>query len=175
MGASAKATRALPVRLSRRQLLRCGSLGALRLSLAELLWLRQPALAHESAVRKEKSCIFIVQYGGGSHIDTFDPKPAAPREIRGAYSSIATRVPGMLLSSMLPRLAAVADRFCLVRSLTHASADHDAGMHVCMTGHARPAPSTPYLGALVAKLKPATRPVPSYVWLLNLFSDVAPR
>jgi hypothetical protein len=143
--------------------------------LADLLWLRQPAVANQLADRKEMSCIFIVQYGGASHIDTLDPKPAAPREIRGAYQPIATRVPGMLLSSMLPRLAAIADRFCLVRSLTHATADHDAGMHVCMTGHARPAPTTPYLGAVVAKLKPATRPVPSYVWLMNLFTDVAPR
>jgi uncharacterized protein (DUF1501 family) len=161
--------------LSRRQLLQIGGLSMLGLGLPELLSLRQQAVAHERAGAAEKSCIFIVQYGGASHIDTLDPKPTAPAEVRGAYQPITTQVPGMLISSMLPRLAGLAKHFCLVRSLTHATADHDAGMHVCMTGHSRPEANTPYLGAVVAKLKPTSRPVPSYVWLLNLFSDVAPR
>jgi hypothetical protein len=175
MSVSTNAAGAQRARPSRRQLVQAGGLCALRLGLADLLWLRRQASAGDRAGRKEISCIFIVQYGGASHIDTFDPKPAAPPEVRGAYQPIATRVPGMLLSSMLPRLALVADRFCLVRSLSHSTADHDGGMHVCMTGHPRPAPNTPYLGAVVTKLRPATRPVPSYVWLLNLFTDVAPR
>jgi hypothetical protein len=79
------------------------------------------------------------------------------------------------LGELLPRLASLADRFCLVRSMTHGDGGHDGGMHVCMTGHARPAPETPYYGSVMAKLRPATRNVPSYVWVQNLAGDVQPR
>src|SRR5262249_46165688 len=52
---------------------------------------------------------------------------------------------------------------------------HDGGMHVCMTGHSNPQESTPYYGAVVAKLRPATRNIPSYVWIQNIAGDVQPR
>ncbi|HMF19197.1 MAG TPA: DUF1501 domain-containing protein, partial [Gemmataceae bacterium] len=104
-----------------------------------------------------------------------DPKPQAPEEIRGPYRPIHTRVPGMHIGEMQPRLANMANRFCLVRSMTHRNSGHDGGMHVAMTGHSNPQATTPYFGSVMAKLKPATRNMPSYVWLQNLAGDVQPR
>jgi hypothetical protein len=69
----------------------------------------------------------------------------------------------------------LADRFCVVRSMTHGNGGHDGGMHVAMTGHSQPVVETPYFGSVMAKLRPATRNVPSYVWLQNLAGDVQPR
>jgi hypothetical protein len=120
----------------------------------------------------EMSCIFVCQYGGASHIDTLDPKPAAPEDIRGPYRPINTSVPGMRISDMLPRLATLADRYCLVRSMAHGTGDHDNGMHVCMTGHSKPTDTTPTYGTVMARLRPVRGNLPSFVWLQNLDKDV---
>jgi hypothetical protein len=160
---------------SRRQLIQVGGIGLLGLGLPDLLRAGAPAAAGGEATGQEKSCLFIVQYGGASHLDSWDLKPAAPAEVRGPYRPIATTVPGMQVGELLPRLARLARRYCLVRSMTHGNGNHDGGMHVCMTGHSNPAESTPYFGAVMAKLRPATRNVPSYVWLQNLAGDVQPR
>jgi hypothetical protein len=161
--------------LSRRQLLQVGGIGMLGLGLPELLQARAPIAAASGSRAAAKSCIFIVQYGGASHIDSLDPKPDAPDKMRGPYKPIATSVPGMQLGELLPRLAKLADRYCLVRSMSHGNAGHDGGMHVCMTGHSAPVPDTPYYGAVMAKLRPSQRNIPSYVWIQNLAGDVQPR
>jgi hypothetical protein len=139
------------------------------LSLPELLCSRSRAAPGQAASRGEKSCILIVQYGGASHIDSWDPKPGAPREIRGPYRPIATSVPGFQVCELLPRLARLADRCCLIRSLTHHTVDHGEAMHFAMTGQSRPDKSqtddTPYFGSVLARLRPATRPVPTYVFI----------
>jgi hypothetical protein len=154
-------------RMSRRQLLQIGGVAALGLGLPELL---------RGATRDaDKSCIFIVQYGGASHIDSFDPKPDAPEGVRGPYKPVPTNIPGVRVGELLPRLAGMADRYCLVRSMSHGNGGHDGGMHVCMTGHSAPQENTPYYGSVMAKLRPATRNVPSYVWVQNLAGDVQPR
>jgi hypothetical protein len=155
--------------VSRRRLLQMGGLGLLGLGLPEFL--------HATAASRssERSCIFIVQYGGASHIDSLDPKPDAPTDIRGPYRPIPTRAAGMRLGELLPKLAGLADRFCLVRSMSHRDGGHDGGMHVCMTGHSQPAADTPYYGAVMAKLRPSRAAVPSYVWLQNIAGDVQPR
>ncbi len=159
--------------ISRRHLLQIGGIGALGFGLPDLLRAAGPAGAGRRA--REMSCIFIVQYGGASHIDSLDPKPDAPPDIRGPYKPITTNVPGVYLGELLPRLARLADRYCLVRSMSHGNGGHDGGMHVCMTGHSAPKESTPYYGSVMAKLRPATRNVPSYVWVQNLAGDVQPR
>src|SRR5262245_28678881 len=82
---------------SRRRLLQVGSVGMLGLGLPELLRAK-PATPGSRRKGPEKSCIFIVQYGGGSHIDTWDLKPGAPPEIRGPYKPIATTVHGLHIS-----------------------------------------------------------------------------
>src|SRR5262245_14915385 len=157
--------------LSRRQLLQVGGIGVLGLGLPRLLH----AQTSRPGAFSERSCIFIVQYGGASHLDSWNLKPLAPAEIRGPYRPIATRVPGLQICEKLPRLARLVDRYCLIRSMTHGNGGHDGGMHICMTGHSNPAPNTPYFGSVVAKLRPATRNLPSYVWLQNLAGDVQPR
>jgi hypothetical protein len=128
-----------------------------------------------SAARRGKSCIFIVQYGGASHHDSWDLKPDAPDDIRGPYRPIATSVPGIQIGELLPKLASLAHRYTLIRSMTHGNGGHDGGMHICMTGHSAPTVETPYFGSVVAKLRPSTANIPSYVWLQNLAGDVQPR
>src|SRR5947208_545882 len=89
-------------RCTRRQLIQIGGISLLGLSLPELLWARSPVTASRSRIASEKSCIFIVQYGGASHIDTLDPEPNAPAEIHGPYRPIATAVPGIQFGELLP-------------------------------------------------------------------------
>src|SRR5262245_15336654 len=97
------------LRIDRRNLIRLGGLGMVGLSLPQLL------AAGSLSKRRERSCIFIVQYGGASHIDSFDLKPEVPTEIRGPYQPIDTSVPGTRICELLPRLAGMADRFALIR------------------------------------------------------------
>jgi hypothetical protein len=108
--------------------------------------------------------------GGPSHLDTFDPKPDAPAEIRGNYRSIPTRVPGVRMSEMLPHLAARSDRYCLLRSMSHTVPEHIDGAHVLLSGQSDGSRrnNTPYFGSVMAKVRPSRADVPSYVWLHNL-------
>jgi hypothetical protein len=147
------------------------------LGLPSLLQSQAAAAPYGQSSGKAKSCIFIVQYGGGPHHDTFDPKPDAPREIRGFYSPIPTNVPGMQISEKLPKLAALADKYCLVRSMTHGNGGHFDGMHTCLAGTSNPntQDDTPYFGSMLARLRPSVKNVPSYVWVQNLAGDVGLR
>src|SRR5262249_40173735 len=121
----------------------------------------------------EKSCIFLLLCGGPSHLDTWDLKPSAPAEIRGPYQPIATKVPGMRISELHPRLAELTDHFALIRSMTHPGniSNHFDAMHNCLSGqHAAPADS-PYIGSVLAKVRPSQRNVASYVWLIKCVGD----
>jgi hypothetical protein len=162
---------------SRRQLIRLGGLSLAGLSLPRLLAADAPRRYGERQHVSGKSCIFIVQYGGAPHHDTLDPKPDAPREIRGLYQPIATRIPGVHVSEMLPRLATLADRYCLVRGMTHGSGGHMDGMHVCLSGQSNSSnqDDSPYFGSMLSRLMPSRSPVPSYVWVQNLAGDVGLR
>jgi hypothetical protein len=146
--------------LSRRRFLATGVMGGL-VALPELL-------RADSTTGGERSCIFIVQQGGPSHIDTWDMKPEAPIEIRGPFQSIPTAVPGLHVCEWLPRLAAQADKYCLLRTMCHTSNDHDAGMHMFLTGRSVPPADAPTFGAIASRLRPATRNFPTYVWIQEL-------
>jgi len=158
--------------ISRRRFVHVGTLG-LMLGLPEFLWagaasrLRGLTPPAQGAARKttDRSCIFIFQYGGASHIDSWDLKPVAPAEYRGPYKPIATSVPGVQVCELMPRLARLAHRYCLIRSMTHDVPDHEAGMHVCLSGQSRPPADAAYFGSVLSKLNPARRNVPSYVWI----------
>ncbi|MEX1097169.1 MAG: DUF1501 domain-containing protein [Planctomycetales bacterium] len=165
-----------PARLSRRRLIELGGLSLFGLGLPELLAVK-PVRGAYGSERRTKSCIFIVQYGGAPHHDTLDPKPDAPAEIRGLYQPIPTSVPGIQVSEKLPRLAALAHRYALVRSMTHANGGHNDGMHVCLSGQSNGSPQddSPYFGSMLGKLRPSTRNIPSYVWVQNLAGDVGLR
>jgi hypothetical protein len=81
-----------------------------------------------------RSCILVFFYGGPSHLDTLDPKPAAPAEVRGEYRSVPTAVPGVRVCEHLPHLALVTDRVALVRSLHHPMRNHNSAAAETLTG-----------------------------------------
>src|SRR5262249_54285346 len=89
---------------------------------------------------KAKSCIFLYMYGGPSQLETFDLKPEAPDGIRGEFRPIATRVPGVRICEHLPLLAERADRYAIVRSVTHPSINHSSSAYHILTGHIHSTP-----------------------------------
>lgn len=122
--------------VTRRNAIQLGLGGFLGLGFADGLLRR--AMAGESTpapMRTEaKSCILVWLDGGPSHYETFDPKPLAPKEVRGQFEPISTSVPGAAFSQHLPRLAAMADRLAIIRSICHNQGNHGAGNHYMMTG-----------------------------------------
>src|SRR5438067_11043948 len=147
-------------RLSRRGFLQVGALGLGGLSLSGLLRAEAAAGVRSS----HKSVILIYLVGGPPHQDLFDLKPDAPKEIAGPWKPIATNVTGVKICEALPRLARVADKLVVVRSLVGNQADHDAVQ--VFNGHhpRRPIPSGgwPQFGSAVARIQgpldPATPP-----------------
>lgn len=125
--------------ISRRSWLRIGSLGLGGLSLPGIL----QAESESSRPRQLKGIINILLPGGPSHLDMYDLKPLAPTEIRGEFQPIATNVPGIEICELMPRLAGMADRLTLIRSLMGFRNDHNT--HWCSTGwESHPAmPSSP--------------------------------
>ncbi|MFM7250819.1 MAG: DUF1501 domain-containing protein [Planctomycetaceae bacterium] len=124
----------------RREILRLGGLGMLGLGLPDLLAARDArAAAPLPSFGRATRCIFLFMWGGPSQLETWDPKPDAPREVRGEFRPIATRIPGVRIGEHFPRLAARADRLCLVRSMTHDSGDHTKATSFLLTGE----PPTP--------------------------------
>lgn len=156
--------------LTRRQVLRAGSLPLLGLGLPELL------AAKDAGGRpsRDKACIFIFQYGGLSQLDAWDPKPAAPAELRGPYKPIATSVPGFQVGELMPRLAQLADRYCVIRSMSHQVPIHDVANRMLLAGQPQPPPDAPSIGAIVTKLRPSTADVPPHVWLQKFGGGAAP-
>lgn len=126
---------------SRRELLRAGTRAGLGLSLSGLLRARWAAAAQgaSGAAPAIRSCIVLFWYGGPSHLDTFDPKPKAPSDVRGEFRPIATRAPGVHICEHLPRMAQVMDRVALVRGMHHGNRLHDSASIEALTG--RPSPS----------------------------------
>jgi hypothetical protein len=121
----------------------------------------------------EKSCIFVLLCGGPSHIDMWDLKPEAPPEIRGPYKPAATTVPGVRIAELQPRLAMLAKKFSLVRSMTHPGniSNHFDAMHNLLAGqHAAPT-DAPYLGSILAKVRPSEKSIASYMWLIKCVGD----
>ena len=96
--------------------------------------LRARAATGDSRTREADSCILIWMDGGPTHYETFDPKPDAPLEIRGEFQAVPTSVPGVHFSQLMPRLASLADRLTIVRSIRHNQGNHGAGNHYMMTG-----------------------------------------
>ena len=131
-------SRTLPTRcdgVTRRDFVRLGGLGALGLGWTELCHLRDSARGASDPVARARSCILIWLDGGPSHLETFDMKPEAPSEYRGEFRPIRTNVPGIEISEHLPLLASMADRFSLIRSLSHDSPGHVNSTHTLVTGY----------------------------------------
>jgi uncharacterized protein (DUF1501 family) len=154
--------------VSRRDFLRVGGAGVVGLSLVD-----QAALARGAALSHRRRVIFILMAGGPSQLDTFDPKPEAPSHIRGPLRAIATRVPGVWLSESLPQLAQRADRFALIRSLTHDYAPiHETGQQLLQCGRLVEAGVRfPHFGSIVARTHPRTGSGPQNVVLPRLLDQ----
>jgi hypothetical protein len=154
-------------RLTRRDFLRVGGLsaGALGLSLAEL---GQLPRAGAAAVGRNVNCILLFLVGGPSHLDTWDPKPAAPSNVRGPFRPIRTNVPGIDLCEHFPLMAQVADRFALVRSVHHHEAPiHETGHQLMQTGFLfRGGREYPHYGSVLSHLRgPTAAGLPPFVVL----------
>jgi len=145
----------------RRDFLRLGVLGAAGLGLPGFFRLAE---AGEVAAGRATSAIFINLGGGPSHIDTFDLKPDAPADLRGEFKPIDTVVPGVRISEHLPRLAQCADKFAILRGVSHSLAAHEFGTKYMNTGN-RPIPSLefPGYGPVVTKEKGGPRDLPPFV------------
>ncbi len=141
--------------LRRREFLRLGLVGLGGLTWPELL--RRRAEAAPARTRERTALLVVWLHGGASHLETYDPKPQAPAEYRGPYRPIATRVPGMRISELLPRHAQVAHRCTLLRSLAHTGPCHDSGPQQLFTGFPitvnRLKPDHPDLFAVVDRLR----------------------
>jgi hypothetical protein len=154
--------------ISRRSFLQIGalSIGGLSLSLADIL--RTEARAADGARSRPKSVINVFLGGGPPHQDLWDIKTEAPSEIRGEFRPIATRVNGIQIGEVFPRIAAIMDKIAIIRSVVGAFGAHDGFQ--CMTGWTpadlRTVGGRPSLGAAVAKLQGAVAPgVPPFVGL----------
>jgi hypothetical protein len=140
--------RRLVQRFPRRGFLQIGALGVFGLSLPD--YLRQQVCAADSTRSKARSAILIFLTGGPSHHDTFDPKPVAPAEIRGEYTTITTSVPGVQFASSVPRLAEQMHRLAILRAVTHRDGSHESGVAYMQTGYSfRPGHNFPGMGAVV--------------------------
>jgi hypothetical protein len=161
--------------VTRRELLRFGSLGSLGLALHEL----NPAAAEAATVSPRRnrsgsarSLLFISLFGGPSHQDIWDLKPEAPSEVRGEFRPIETNVSGIQITEHLPLLARRAHRYSLIRSMTHEDNGHGSAMYAAFTGVPHPRPNTnplpsaedyPAFGAVASYLHPPDHALPGFV------------
>jgi hypothetical protein len=151
---------------SRRSALQIGSLGIAGLALPDLLRAESAANVRNST----KAIINIHLDGGPPHLDTIDPKPEAPVEIRGEFETIETRLPGVRISELLPRVASIADRFVFIRSLTGSAGAHDAFQ--CQSGYAakdlESLGGRPAVGCVISKLLGRSDdPAPAFIDLMQ--------
>ncbi|HEY1187408.1 MAG TPA: DUF1501 domain-containing protein, partial [Gemmata sp.] len=157
-------------------LLHAGALGAVGLTLPQLL--RAEAGARSGTI---KSCIIVFAFGGPAQQETFDMKPDAPEQVRGAFKPIATNVTGIRICEHLPKLARMADKFSIIRSATHKNRIHNPGSYYMLTGR-KPDRDVvefparrgdwPAVGSVVAKVRPGAQTVPPYVVLPVFANDI---
>ena len=147
----------------RRDFIRVGGLTVFGLGLGDLFRLQASATDQALAARA-KSCILIWLDGGPSHLETFDPKPDAPKEVRGPLSTIATNVSGIRLNECFERTAQVMDRLTIIRSMTSPLGEHNFGTHYLMTGY-KPSPALEYptFGATVASFRQTNGVLPPHI------------
>ncbi len=146
-----------------------GIAGFASLSLPGVLRLRAESAGDAS--KQPTAVIMVWKPGGCSHIDTYDPKPNAEAEYRGPFRTIATKVPGMQFSELLPRQAAIADKFTVLRSMHQTAAGHPAGSMQMLSGDPdtrdKPQPKLPDWMSVTNYLRsqsgPRSEPLPRYV------------
>ncbi|HEY0984804.1 MAG TPA: DUF1501 domain-containing protein [Schlesneria sp.] len=163
--------------LPRRKALQIGGLGMLGLTMPRMI-----RAAEEPAVRtgRAKSVIFLYQFGGPSHLDTFDPKPMAPAGVRSHYGVIDTAAPGIQICDQLPKTAAVMDEITVIRTVYHTMKNHNPAAYYALTGHAPPVDDIrlrdsqdlfPAYGSVVDRLSPNTNGMPTFVAFPHVMRD----
>ena len=166
--------------VNRRNFLKVGSLGLGSLGLSDLLRLR--AQAAPNRVASDTSVVWLWLGGGATHVETFDPKMTAPAEYRSAVGEVATRIPGVTIGGLFPKIAELAEHFSFVRSFAHSNSGHGGGTHYVMTGYDYPPadqnmpPIKPSLGSIVARERGASHPqsgIPTYVRMNGIYGDGA--
>ncbi len=159
---------------SRRQCLQWGGLMA-----GATAWPRVGIAAGtgERVRRPARACILVYLLGGPPHLDMFDLKPNAPSEVRGPFSPIATNVPDLQICEHLPRLATRADRFALLRAVSHPNANHTPMIYYTLTGRHVDQPEIdndispprrtdfPNVGSIISRLSPPRPGLPGYIAL----------
>ncbi len=161
----------------RRKLLQIGGLGMMGVTLPRLL---AAAEEPQSSPIKAKRVIFLFQWGGPSHLDTFDMKPEAAEEIRGPLKPISSVVPGLPVCEHFPEMAKRMDRVTLIRSMTHEMKNHNSAGYYALTGHAPPSDDQrlrdsldlwPAYGSVVDHLAPNQGEMPTFVSYPYTISD----
>jgi uncharacterized protein (DUF1501 family) len=149
--------------LTRRDFLHAGAVAPLGLTLAAANRAKAAGKAGDSDV----NCIMLFLVGGPSQLDTFDPKPKAPAEVRGPFDAIRTNVTGMQISEIFPKTAKHADKFSIVRSVYHtATAVHDTGHQMMQTGRLfTGGVEHPHVGCALGYLKGGRGELPAHVLL----------
>ncbi|HYH68325.1 MAG TPA: DUF1501 domain-containing protein [Urbifossiella sp.] len=163
--------------ITRRALLRVGAVGLTGLSLPAALRAEQTGPPRRATA---KSVIMLFQFGGPSHLETFDAKPDAPAEVRGEFGAIRTRTPGLLVTEHLPKLAARSDLYAVLRSVRHDKSSHNSGAYYSLTGREplvnivtanAAATDFPHPGSVVDRFRPSEGRVPSFVSLPTMIAD----
>ena len=151
--------------ITRRDFVRIGGLSAMGLGLGSFFGLQSAAAVQKLSIEaKAKSCILIWLEGGPSHIETFDPKPDAPSEVRGPLAAIGTNVSGIQLPECLERTARVMDKIALIRSMTSPLGEHKLASEYLMTGYIpTPAVEYPNMGSTVAHVLKQTGILPPFI------------
>ena len=158
----------LPPTISRRQVL-ATSLGCAGFSLTDFLQLQSIAKENRTETKgKAKSCIILFAWGGMSHLETWDPKPEGPKEIRGSFDTISTATPGIHIGEHMPYLAKQTNKLAIVRSMHHGSSAHGKAMYWNFTGHKPPQSDT------AANLPPSSSDWPSLLSVISKFKSAPP-
>ena len=158
----------LPPTISRRQVL-ATSLGCAGFSLTDFLQLQSIAKENKTETKgKAKSCIILFAWGGMSHLETWDPKPEGPKEIRGSFDTIQTATPGIHIGEHMPYLAKQTNKLAIVRSMHHGSSAHGKAMYWNFTGHKPPQSDT------AANLPPSSSDWPSLLSVISKFKSAPP-
>src|SRR5438105_5397772 len=164
--------------LARREFLRAGGVAVAGLTLPQLLGLRgAPA---PGPTGRAKRCLQLFMWGGPSQLETFDLKPHAPGGLGGSFRPIATSVPGIRICEHLPLLAQRANRYAILRSVTHTGVNHGTSAYHMLTGHLHATPGTlrhpapsdfPSVGCAVSRFGRQPTAVPAYVALPSVLHD----
>jgi hypothetical protein len=166
-----------PNPISRRSALQIGGMGMFGLTIPQLL---KAAEQPGPKPGRAKSVIFLYQFGGPSHLDTFDPKPNAPAGVRSHYGVIDTSAPGIQICDRLPNTSRIMNEVTLVRTVHHTMKNHNPAAYYALTGHAPPLDDIrlrdsqelfPAYGSIVDRLAPNTNGMPTFVAFPHVLRD----